>query len=138
MRNDTVYPFDDIDDIYYTRWDKTSDMADLVRYSSEYESSTVVSTLPSGYSYLGCWLANRTPGIVMAKGVSEHAIVLASTESSTPRIQDSYAEELRLARAGKRNARTALGRRLWEIRERAIAAGEPLVNLEDIERELDR
>ena len=138
MRNDTVYPFDDIDDMYYTRWDKTSGVINSIHYSSEYESSTVVSILPSGYSYLGCWLANRTPEIVMAKGISEHVIVLASTESSTPRIQDSYAEELRLARAGKRNARTALGRRLWEIRERAIAAGEPLVNLEDIERELDR
>lgn len=102
------------DDIYYTSWDKSPGVTNSIRYSSEYESGTVL------------------------KGISEYLIVFASTEFSTPRIQDSYAEELRLARAGKRNARTALGRRLWEIRERAIAAGEPLVNLEDIERELDR
>lgn len=111
MRDDTAYAFNDI---YYNSRDKTSGVINSIHYSSEYESSTVL------------------------KGVSEHLIVFASTEFSTPGIQDSYAEELRLARAGKRNARTALGRRLWEIRERAIAAGEPLVNLEDIERELDR
>ena len=111
MRNDTAYPFDDI---YYNGRYKTPGVINSIHYSSEHGSSTVL------------------------KGVSEHLIVFASTEFSTPRIEDSYAEELRLARAGKRNARTALGRRLWEIRERAIAAGEPLVNLEDIERELDR
>jgi len=111
MRDDTAYAFDDI---YYNGWDKTPDVINSIHYSSEHGSSTVL------------------------RGVSEHLIVFASTEFSTPRIQDSYAEELKLARAGKRNARTALGRKLWEIREHAIAAGEPLVNLEDIERELDR
>lgn len=111
MRNGTAYPFGYI---YYNGRGKTSGVINSIHYSSEYESSTLL------------------------KDISEYLIVFASTEFSTPRIQDSYAEELRLARAGKRNARTALGRKLWEIRERAIAAGEPLVNLEDIERELDR
>ncbi len=53
-------------------------------------------------------------------------------------IDEWQVESLRMARIGKRDAKTALGRKLWEIRERAIVAGEPLVDLEDIERELDR
>ena len=31
---------------------------------------------------------------------------------------------------------TALGRRLWEIRQRIIATGEPLLSWDDLEREL--
>lgn len=31
---------------------------------------------------------------------------------------------------------TALGRRLWEIRQRIIVTGEPLLSWEDLEREL--
>ncbi len=32
--------------------------------------------------------------------------------------------------------RTALGRRLWAIRQRIVATGEPLLSWEDLEREL--
>lgn len=133
--NSTAYAFDDI---YHAGWDNTPDVLDPIHDSSEYESSTARTTLPEGHAYLGYWSADRTPEIVIAMGESEQVITFASSESSAPRIQVSYAEELRLARAGKRNAKTALGRKLWEIRERAIIAGEPLIDLEDIERELDR
>jgi len=40
--------------------------------------------------------------------------------------------------AAKYVVRTPLGRRLEEIRKRIVASGEPLLNLDDIERELGR
>jgi len=32
--------------------------------------------------------------------------------------------------------RTALGRRLWEIRQRVVKSGEPLLDWDDLEREV--
>jgi hypothetical protein len=42
------------------------------------------------------------------------------------------------ARAGSSSAtpRTELGRRLWEIRKRIVAAGEPLLGWDEIDREV--
>ncbi len=46
------------------------------------------------------------------------------------------AEALARTRAAKRDAKTPLGRRLMEIRERAIMSGVVLLGREDIEREV--
>lgn len=52
---------------------------------------------------------------------------------ATPRKQPSI---LSNPREEEFHPRTPLGRRLWEIRKRIVESGEPLLDGEDLEREI--
>lgn len=53
---------------------------------------------------------------------------MASPSKQPSNLSNSQEEEF--------HPRTPLGRRLWEIRKRIVESGEPLLDREDLEREI--
>jgi hypothetical protein len=55
------------------------------------------------------------------------------SESCTPQTKSARADQ-----APTFVPRTPLGRRLWELRQKIVESGEPLIDWEDIEQEVQK
>jgi hypothetical protein len=60
-----------------------------------------------------------------------------TTAVAEVRSEERNRDELELARLQARDARTALGRRLWETRASIVASGAPLRSWDEIDREVE-
>jgi chorismate-pyruvate lyase len=56
---------------------------------------------------------------------------------TTVKPEELNEDEAAFALAQARQAKTPLGRRLWEIRARIVASGAPLLSWDEIDREIE-
>ncbi|NJL29507.1 MAG: hypothetical protein HC897_17280 [Thermoanaerobaculia bacterium] len=68
----------------------------------------------------------------MSKPLAYHARASATAAAALPRATRERADAVAF------QPRTELGRKLWELRQRIIASGEPLLDEAQVEAEVDR